>query len=203
MKKSIVVGRQRWMVGNLDVEHFRNGDPIPEATSDEIWMWACGYGLPVWCYYNYDSDNGIKYGKLYNWFAVVDSRGIAPAGWAVPQLHEWAELKDALELKWKEDRYVTKNEGGQFDDSGNNPSGLKVYWGGQRKTRNGQFEGIEKSCHYWTSSEMCDGFGYNVYGSPNEEFAWGGVTDFPDWAQGAAVRCVYRRSSIVSGDKWL
>jgi len=61
--KDIIIGRQIWMNVNLEVETFRNGDLIPEANTDEKWKQAGINGKPVWCYYNYDSRNGAKYGK--------------------------------------------------------------------------------------------------------------------------------------------
>ena len=61
--KDIIIGRQIWMNVNLEVETFRNGDLIPEANTDEKWKQAGINGKPAWCYYNYDSRNGAKYGK--------------------------------------------------------------------------------------------------------------------------------------------
>lgn len=90
--KTVTIGSQVWMAANLDVATFRNGDPIPEAKSKEDWLAAYGSESPAWCYYNNDPKNGQKYGRLYNWYAVNDPRGIAPAGWHVPTDSEWREL---------------------------------------------------------------------------------------------------------------
>jgi hypothetical protein len=81
---------------NLDVDKFRNGDPIPEAKTDEEWYQATNNKEPVWCYYNNDPANGEKYGKLYNWFAVNDPRGLAPTGYHVPSDAEWTTLTNYL-----------------------------------------------------------------------------------------------------------
>jgi hypothetical protein len=84
------------MAENLNVSTFRNGDPIPEAKTDEEWKKAGKEGKPAWCYYENDPKNGAKYGKLYNWYAVNDPRGLAPAGWHVPSDAEWTTLGDQL-----------------------------------------------------------------------------------------------------------
>ena len=84
---------QDWMVKNLDVSTYRNGDQIPEVTDPSAWA---GLTTGAWCYYNNDPANGTVYGKLYNWYAVNDSRGLAPAGWHVPTDAEWTTLSDCL-----------------------------------------------------------------------------------------------------------
>jgi uncharacterized protein (TIGR02145 family) len=90
--KTVTIGTQVWMKENLNVSTFRNGDPIPEAKTDEEWKAAGDAKQPAWCYYNNDPKNGTKYGKLYNWYAVNDSRGLAPEGWHVPTDEEWTVL---------------------------------------------------------------------------------------------------------------
>lgn len=62
----VTIGNQVWMAENLNVDKFRNGDPIPEAKSNEEWEAAGVNKQPAWCYYDNDSANGAKYGKLYN-----------------------------------------------------------------------------------------------------------------------------------------
>ncbi len=90
--EGIKIGTQTWSAKNLDVSTFRNGNPIPEAITNEEWEKAGKQGKPVWCYYNNDPKNGKIYGKLYNWYAVNDKRGLAPEGWHVPTDAEWATL---------------------------------------------------------------------------------------------------------------
>ena len=88
------IGNQEWMAGNFELTSFRNGDAIPEAQSGEEWEKAGKQGKPAWCYYQVDPANGIRNGKLYNWYAVNDSRGIAPKGWHIPSAAEWQTLID-------------------------------------------------------------------------------------------------------------
>ena len=92
----VKIGNQYWAKNNLNIDHFRNGDVISEARSDEEWENAGAEGKPAWCYYNNDSSFGEKYGKLYNYYAVRDSRGIAPAGLHVATDEEWTALSNSL-----------------------------------------------------------------------------------------------------------
>ena len=95
--QTITIGTQVWMTKNLDVATFRNGDPIPQAKTDEEWKKAGENKQPAWCYYDNDPANGAKYGKLYNWYAVNDLRGLAPKGWHIPSDDEWTILTDYLD----------------------------------------------------------------------------------------------------------
>lgn len=90
--KTVTIGLQQWMSENLNVGTFRNGELIPEAKTKEEWEAAYKNESAAWCYYNNDPKNGEKYGKLYNWYAVNDPRGLAPAGWHVPTDKEWQSL---------------------------------------------------------------------------------------------------------------
>jgi uncharacterized protein (TIGR02145 family) len=73
--KTVKIGKQEWMAENLNVSHFRNGDPIPEIRDSFEWYEAGDKGLPSWCYYNNDPGSGRIYHKLYNWFTINDWRG--------------------------------------------------------------------------------------------------------------------------------
>lgn len=92
----VKLGNQIWSNSNLDVTKFQNGQDIPEAQSDSEWKKAAIDGTPAWCYYNQNPENGTKYGKLYNWYAVIDSRGLAPSGWHIPTDAEWEILAKTL-----------------------------------------------------------------------------------------------------------
>ena len=94
--KEVPIGKQVWMTKNLDVAKFRNGDPIPEAKTDEEWVKAGENEQPAWCNYDNNPANGSKYGKLYNWYAVNDPRGLEPQGWHIPSNDEWTVLTDYL-----------------------------------------------------------------------------------------------------------
>jgi uncharacterized protein (TIGR02145 family) len=89
--KSVIIGNQSWMAENLNTSKFRNGDPIPEAKTDEEWIKAAENKQPAWCYLDNNPENS-KYGRLYNWYAVNDPRGLAPNGWHIPSEYEWEQL---------------------------------------------------------------------------------------------------------------
>jgi uncharacterized protein (TIGR02145 family) len=85
---------QSWMTKNLDVATYRNGDSIPKVTDGAAWA-ALTTG--AYCYYDNDSTTyAATYGKLYNWYAVNDPRGLAPKGWHVPTDFEWTTLENCL-----------------------------------------------------------------------------------------------------------
>jgi len=94
--QTVIIGTQVWMTKNLNVSTFRNGEPIPQAKTGEEWEKAGQNKQPAWCYYENDLANGAKYGKLYNWYAVIDSRGLAPEGYHIPSDAEWTKLTDFL-----------------------------------------------------------------------------------------------------------
>jgi uncharacterized protein (TIGR02145 family) len=91
--KTVTIGKQVWTAENLNVTKYQNGDPIPQCT--DLSEWA-KLKTGAWCYYKFDSENGKVYGKLYNWYAVADPRGLAPKGWHVPSKQEWSDMIDAL-----------------------------------------------------------------------------------------------------------
>ena len=98
------IGRQVWMLRNLNVSNFRNGDVIAEARTNEEWIAAGKEGKPAWCYYENKMENNVIYGKLYNWYAINDFRGIAPEGWHVPTDNEWSEVTSFLAAKMRQEQ---------------------------------------------------------------------------------------------------
>jgi uncharacterized protein (TIGR02145 family) len=94
--ESVIIGTQEWMLRNLDVSTFRNGDLIHEVKGMVEWLEAGEEGIPAWCYYENNPDNGKLYGKLYNWHAVNDTRGLAPDGWRISSKADFLILIDAF-----------------------------------------------------------------------------------------------------------
>ena len=88
--KTVKIGDQWWMAENLRVTHFRNGDAIPKIISNAEWA---DLSNGAFCAYDNDEKNAETYGYLYNWYAVNDSRNIAPEGWRVPDDADWKKLK--------------------------------------------------------------------------------------------------------------
>ncbi|MBU3714820.1 MAG: hypothetical protein FGM46_07720 [Ferruginibacter sp.] len=150
--QTVTIGKQVWMSENLNIDKFRNGDLIPEAKTEEEWVKAGEKGKPAWCYYDNDPKNGEKYGKLYNWYAVNDPRGLAPKGWHIPSDDEWTILTNFLGgAKVAGDKMKSKTE---WKDGGNgsNSSGFLGLPGGSR-ANNGTFYNVGSGDYWWSSTE--------------------------------------------------
>lgn len=88
----IQIGSNCWTTKNLTVSHYRNGDVIPQIQDQQQWAAAT---TGAWCYYENETSNGTVYGKLYNWYAVTDVRGLAPEGYHIPSEAEFDSLIQA------------------------------------------------------------------------------------------------------------
>ncbi|MBL7759896.1 MAG: fibrobacter succinogenes major paralogous domain-containing protein [Sediminibacterium sp.] len=150
--KTVKIGAQTWMAQNLNTSHFRNGDPIPEAKSDAAWEKAGTEGKPAWCYYEYNAENGPVYGKLYNWYAVNDSRGLAPAGCHVPTNAEWDLLAKQLGGFAAATRKLKSASGWSNDLNGSNESGFNGLPGGILNTEI-LFTELGYYGYWWSSTE--------------------------------------------------
>nr|WP_319397584.1 fibrobacter succinogenes major paralogous domain-containing protein [uncultured Carboxylicivirga sp.] len=93
--KTIRIGDQTWMVENLKVTHYRNGDPIAYLTLQEDSEWVLDK-KGAYCAYDDDPSNANKVGYLYNGYAIMDKRSICPDGWHIPSKEEWQTLIDYL-----------------------------------------------------------------------------------------------------------
>jgi uncharacterized protein (TIGR02145 family) len=151
----VVIGTQTWDKCNLDVTTYANGDPIPQAISDEDWLEKGATGIGAWCYYNNDPSNGDTYGKLYNWYAVNDPRGLAPVGKRVPNNVDWTFLIDELG--------GLTNLGGQLKETGlchwlspnagaTNSSGFTAFGAGVRYN-NSIFSFFNELGVFWSATE--------------------------------------------------
>jgi uncharacterized protein (TIGR02145 family) len=141
-----------WMPANLDVTTYRNGDNIPQVTDPAQWA-ALTTG--AWCYYNNDPANGLVYGKLYNWYAVNDPRGLAPQGWHIPTDAEWTSfcgvigggaLKETGTAHWR-----TPNTGAT------NSVGFGALPGGLVSDLNGGSYALGTNGIWWTSTSSTSG----------------------------------------------
>jgi uncharacterized protein (TIGR02145 family) len=176
--KSVKIGTQTWMTENLNVSTFRNGDPIPEAKTNEEWVKAGENEQPAWCYYDNDPANGAKYGKLYNWYAVNDSRGLAPTGWRIPSVYEWKELTDFLyDIRGFAAIKMKSTNGWEFDWNGTNESGFSALPGGFRYDF-GSFYFVGQGGHWWSSTKDSDAramyyyLGYGVSGISEKQYGY-------------------------------
>lgn len=93
--RTVTIGNQTWMAENLRTTRYANGDPISQVQHIAIWQSAV---VGAWCYADFDSKYNCPFGKLYNWNAVIDNRGLCPTGWHVPNVAEFTTLNNTLAI---------------------------------------------------------------------------------------------------------
>jgi uncharacterized protein (TIGR02145 family) len=156
--KTMVVGNQIWMNQNLNVDRFQNGDLIPEVKNDMEWKKAGEQGRPAWCYYKNDPNNGVKYGKLYNWFAVNDKRGLAPKGWHIASSWDWSELIENLGGK------EVSDEMSQMRYLNFTSIDFNLVTGGSRNSNgDGKFDSPKEFDLWWNSASYSGETGNNAF----------------------------------------
>jgi uncharacterized protein (TIGR02145 family) len=148
---TVKIGTQTWMVENLKVTHYRNGDPIIHCTDMSQWS---NLATGMWINYDNMGTNGEIYGHLYNWSALVNGPLIAPSGWHIPTEAEWQTLVDFLGGE--------NLAGGKLKEAGTshwqapntgatNESGFTALPGGD--CTSGTFSQINTQGTYWSSTE--------------------------------------------------
>ena len=172
LNDSIKIGSQTWADKNLDVTYFRNGDKIKQITSGTEWMMAGINKEPAWCYFEFDAENGKKYGKLYNGFAVLDKRGLAPKGWRIPSDADFKKLEN----------HIDKNANKLKADNSTETGFTALYSGNINFS--GSFMG-ELFC-VWTASKS----GNKVFYRKLNNYNIGIDRKLAEPTQGYAVRCI-------------
>jgi len=171
--QTVLIGDQCWMMENLKVTHYRNGDPIPNVTDNAAWE---GLTTGAYCAYNNDPLNVATYGRLYNWYAVDDSRNIAPEGWHVPSDAELKQLEMYLGMSQAEADAIGlrgTDEGGKLKEAGTthwiapntgatNESGFTALPGGLR-SYDGTFYSMGYLAYFWSSTEGSSNYAWSRY----------------------------------------
>ena len=185
--RTMKIGNQLWMAENLKATHYRNGEPIPNVISSSEWG---NLSTGACCVYDNKESNVSTYGRLYNWYAVNDSRNIAPTGWHVPSDAEFQILVDHLG--------GNKVAGGKMKEGGiahwqspntdaNNESGFSALPGGFRSNYDGYFLSMGSTADFWSSTEYGSGYawgrGLNYYSS--EVYRYNYHKEY-----GYSVRCI-------------
>jgi uncharacterized protein (TIGR02145 family) len=158
---SVTIGTQIWSSQNLNVRTYRNGDLIPHVTDPAQWI---NLTTGAWCWYNNDSANYSQYGRLYNWYAVTDPRGLAPQGWHVPTNAEWNRLIKSIDpsadtLSCCSNRAapaMKSTTGWPGGYNGTNSSGFTGLPGGLRQGSGSGSSGNARSYSYWWSESSFD-----------------------------------------------
>lgn len=149
--RTVMIGIYEWTAENLRTTRYQNGDLIPEVSNNTDWG---NLGSGAYCWYDNDVANENPYGKLYNWHAVQDERGLCPEGWKVPSKSVWDFTIDFLgglgfaggTLKEIGSTHWNPNLGAT------NTSGFTGLPGGWRGT-NGAYDRLSQYGHWWTSTE--------------------------------------------------
>lgn len=150
--ESVVINKQKWISKNLNVDHFANSEPIQEVKTKEEWIAAIAKKQPAWCYYGDDPVNGPQFGRLYNFYAVNDPRGVCPAGWTIPANQDWADMI----------AYIGSQEAGvqlkadnswKFEGNGIDGLGFSGLSGGIRLD-DGKFYGFGDIGYFWSSTAI-------------------------------------------------
>lgn len=152
---SITIGSQIWMTENLNVITYRNGDTIPQVQDPLEWSTL---KTGAWCYYENEEENSVKYGRLYNYYAVNDPRGLAPLGWHIPTDTEWKQLTDFLGGSDVAGSKLKAKTGWENNGGGSNESGFSALPGGYRLTNGkydsaGSFDYAGKFGYFWSARE--------------------------------------------------
>ncbi|MEX0811035.1 MAG: fibrobacter succinogenes major paralogous domain-containing protein [Chitinophagales bacterium] len=148
------IGNQCWTASNLKTLKYRDGTDIPNIPDDNQWI-ATSSG--AWCYYDNNSSNNTPYGKLYNWDAINDSRGICPTGWHVPTDAEWSEMTSFISSVTGNEpgNYLKTTTGWQNSGNGNDQYDFSAYPAGNRFAS--LFEDKGELALWWTATDY-DGF---------------------------------------------
>ena len=180
---TIKIRTQTWTTKNLDVTTYRNGEVIPQVQDANAWA---NLSTGAWCYYENNTANGSSYGKLYNWYAVNDPRGLAPKGYHIPTDKEWTILTENLGGTSKAGTKMKSSSGWKNNGNGTNTSGFAGLPGGYRRS-SGNFDGVGSEGHWWSSSEVSTDIAWSLF----LYFNFGNVSSYTSYKRiGFSVRCL-------------
>ena len=189
--KTVTIGTQTWMAENLKVSKYNDGTTIPNVTDNTQWQ---NNTTGAWAYYNNDTANNAKYGKLYNWYAVSKTsngnKNVCPSGWHVPTDGEWTVLTDYLGGE-------SLSPGGKMKEVGTTSwispntgaTNTSLFTGLPAGARGfkGDYASIGDLVYWWSSTEN------------NTDYAWSRDLNYYDWSafrdflykrNGFSVRCL-------------
>lgn len=155
--QTVTIGNQVWMTNNLNVDKFRNGDPIPQAKNFEELAAYSSAKEAAYCYYEFNTKHRKEFGKMYNGFAMLDPRGLAPEGWKIPTIEDFLKLYEHLGGD-KTAMFKLKSKSGWVENkNGTNSSGFNCTPGGI--TAGNKFGNMGYTTAFLSSTPF-DGDGY-------------------------------------------
>lgn len=157
---TVTIGTQCWMRENLKVTHYRNGDNILKIVDSTVWN---TFTSGAYCDYKNNANNSTIYGRLYNWYAAVDSRNIAPQGWHVPSDGEWHTLALYLDANAILGNIESNIAGGKLKETGTthwyspntgatNETGFTALPAGARAW-GGKYGGLYELADWWSTTQ--------------------------------------------------
>lgn len=149
--KTVAIGGMIWTAENLNVARYRNGDPIPEVRDPEKWSTLT---TGAWCWYENSDNNGKTYGRLYNWYAINDPRGLAPEGWRIATDKDWTTLTESLGGEEIAGGRIKAARLWQQQDSETGKSGFELLPSGARRDTDGAFVLQGEYSRLWSSTEI-------------------------------------------------
>lgn len=184
---TVKIGNQEWMAENLNVARFNNGDLIPHAKTKLQWEKAAVTKQPAWCYFKNDLNFGKSFGRLYNYYAVIDERGLIPPGWHIPSHNEWKKLiKELGGESIAGGKLKSAAEWSAPNKGATNLSQLNFMPSGERSFY-GMFSAVGEKATLWTSTDIYSG----------ENWSWqlhcklnGIIRTSNNWGVGLAIRCI-------------
>jgi uncharacterized protein (TIGR02145 family) len=156
---SVQIGSQVWTSENFTGETYLNGDPISFAADSSEWYTLTTAETGAWCYYNFDISNA-SYGKLYNWYAATDIRGIGYNGWHFATTTDWNNLKTFL----SSDALSIKESGTTHwdTDNGTNTYGFNALGNGF-VADDGTSDQLKLLALFWSADDIDPGQAYAFY----------------------------------------
>jgi uncharacterized protein (TIGR02145 family) len=146
---SVVIGTQEWLSQNLKTTKYCNGDPLVTDLISISWQSS---SVGAWAYYNDDPTMNDTFGKLYNFYAVTDTRGVCPCGWHVPTTIEWNTLADFLGGPTTSGGTLKSTTNWNTPNTGaTNASGFGAKGGGYRLS-NGNYSQQNVYGYFWTKN---------------------------------------------------
>jgi uncharacterized protein (TIGR02145 family) len=176
------IGEQCWFAENLRSDCYRNGDPIQGNLSASQWSNTTSGAQAA---YENKPENLAGYGRLYNFYAVKDSRGVCPTGWHVPSDEEWVRLEADFGGRDVAGKAMKATSSDRPSWNGSNASGFSGLLAGGRSF-NGDFYNLGNNGGWWSSSP--DG-GYAIGRFLFSGYSYvGRNSTYPRY--GFSVRCV-------------
>ncbi|MGB1076272.1 MAG: FISUMP domain-containing protein [Flavobacteriales bacterium] len=195
---TVEIGDQCWFAENLRSDNYENGDPISADLTNAEWEVATVGAVAIFgegsgnCFEQSVEGDACdefwslqEYGRLYNWFAVDDSRGLCPSGWVVPSDEDWTTMTDQLGGMLTAGDAIKTVSGWPEVSTGTDLSGFSGLPGGYRYW-DGTFDNAGGYGSWWSSTPAGSSAWFRYV------LGWSSEIMGPAWDKryGYSVRCI-------------